>query len=160
VGVSETRVYTKVCNSCSRRIRMQKLPSGNWMPLNLDGTDHNCWHPPASAVWKRVRPQRPAPPPRPSLPRPSTGRIRATAEQIFTKVQSPLVQQHAFCVRAVIHWGPNHLKCLAAIRTLDEPSEGALCDPRHAVFFGRTDSLHDIERKLEGWFDSHPNGME
>lgn len=75
------------------------------------------------------------------------------------KVQSPLVQQHQFCVRAVIHWGPNHLKCLTAIRPLDDPSGGALCDPRHAVFFGRTDSPHDIERKLKDWFDSHQGGM-
>ncbi len=154
-----TRSYTKSCNTCGRTIRMQKLPSGSWMPLNLDETEHHCRRPPSRATPTRVRTQRPALPPRPAMSRPSTGRVRATAEQIFAKVQSPLVQQHEFCVRVVIHWGPNQLKCLTSIRSLDEPSNGALCDPRHAIFFGRDASVDTICTRIERWFYEHPDGM-
>lgn len=139
---------------------MQQMSSGKWTARNPDGSDHHCWKRPEPMKATVMAPkQLSAVPPRPSLVRPSAHRIHATAEQILRKVQSPLVQQHEFCVRAVIHWGPNQLKCLTTIRPIDEPSDGAMCDPRHAIFFGRNDSLDDIHRKMERWFNEHPDGM-
>jgi hypothetical protein len=47
----------------------------------------------------------------------------------------------------------------SAIRPLDALAEGARCDPRHAIFFGRDESVEQICSRLERWFDEHPEGM-
>lgn len=150
------RSYFKTCRTCARRISMWQLPVGRWEAHNPDGSPHYCRA--ANVSLAPVPKKRPTTSARHQVTRPPASRIHATAEQIFLKVQTPRVQQHEFVVRAVIHWGPNQLKCLTAIRPIDEPGDGALCDPRHAIFFGKNDSLDQIYSRLERWFDEHPDG--